>query len=75
MLKDLTKRKLSPWMLWHCQCPVKSRRDHGIGSVVDHIDVVVVRLTSDSGLCGYGEASPWPVFNGTAEGSLAAFDR
>jgi len=61
--------------VWHCQCPVNSQRDHGIGSVLDHIDVVIVQLTSESGLCGYGEASPWPVFNGTAEASLAAFDR
>ena len=73
--EKLDDEKIVAMDVWHCQCPVKSRRDHGIGSVVDHIDVVVVRLTSSSGLCGFGEASPWPVFNGTAEASLAAFDR
>lgn len=74
-LETRNDEKIVAMDVWHCQCPVKSRRDHGIGSVLDHIDVVIVRLTSESGLCGYGEASPWPVFNGTAEASLAAFDR
>lgn len=60
---------------WHCKLPVNARRDHGIGSVQGSIDVVVVRLTSESGAQGYGEASPWPVFCGTAEGCLAAFNR
>jgi len=72
---QLVDEKIVAMDVWHCQCPVKSRRDHGIGSVLDRIDVVIVRLTSESGLQGYGEASPWPVFNGTAEASLAAFDR
>jgi len=54
---------------------VNARRDHGIGSVVGNVDIVVVRVTSESGLQGFGEASPWPVFNGTAEASLAACDR
>lgn len=60
---------------WHCKVPVNARRDHGIGSVQGTIDVVVVRLTSESGLQGFGEASPWPVFCGTAEGCMAAFNR
>ncbi len=61
--------------VWHCQMPVTSRRDHGIGSVQGGVDVVVVRLTSESGAVGFGEASPWPVFCGIAEASVAAFDR
>ena len=60
---------------WYCKVPVNARRDHGIGSVQGTIDVVVVRLTSESGLHGFGEASPWPVFCGTAEGCMAAFSR
>jgi len=60
---------------WYCKMPVNARRDHGIGSVLGTVDTVVVRLTSESGATGFGEASPWPVFCGTAEASLAAFER
>jgi muconate cycloisomerase len=68
-------QKIVAMDVWHCQLPVKTRRDHGIGTVSDLIDVVIVRLTSESGETGYGEASPWSVFTGTAEASFAALDR
>lgn len=68
-------QKITSMAVWHAQLPVKTRRDHGIGTVADKIDVVIVRLTSESGETGYGEASPWPVFTGTAEGNFAALDR
>ena len=61
--------------VWHLSIPVVSRRDHGIGSVAGEIEIVIVRLTSSSGLEGFGEASPWPVFTGTAEANFAALDR
>jgi muconate cycloisomerase len=61
--------------LWHLQLPVNARRDHGIGSVEHSVDIVVLRLTSEDGTCGFGEASPWSVFTGSAEASFAALDR
>ncbi len=61
--------------VWHVALPVTSRRDHGIGTVADQVEVVIVRLTSESGEKGYGEASPWAVFTGTPEGNFAALDR
>lgn len=61
--------------LWHLALPVKSQRDHGIGTVSNTVDVVIVRLVSESGESGYGEASPWAVFTGTAESCFAALDR
>ena len=61
--------------VWHAKLPVNSVRDHGIGAVSDNIDIVVVKLTTSSGAVGYGEASPWSVFTGTAEASFAAIDR
>ena len=61
--------------LWHLALPVVSRRDHGIGSVDHAIEIVVLRLTSESGAVGYGEASPWSVFTGSPEASYAALDR
>ena len=71
----LLSQKIVAMDAWHCKVPVNARRDHGIGSVQGAVDVVVVRLTSESGLQGFGEASPWPVFCGTAEGCIAAFSR
>ncbi|MEM9205579.1 MAG: enolase C-terminal domain-like protein [Pseudomonadota bacterium] len=61
--------------LWHCEVPVVSKRDHGIGTVADKIDIVVVRLTSNDGAEGFGEASPWVVFTGPVEATYAALDR
>lgn len=61
--------------LWHLALPVRSRRDHGIGSVEGRVEVVVVRLTAEGGAVGYGEASPWSVFTGTPEAAFAALER
>ncbi len=68
-------QKITAMDVWHCQLPVKTRRDHGIGTVADKIDVVILRLSAESGMAGFGEASPWAVFTGTAEGNFAALDR
>lgn len=61
--------------VWHLQLPVNARRDHGIGSVEHSVDIVVLRLTSEDGTQGFGEASSWSVFTGSAEASLAALQR
>ena len=68
-------QKIVGFDLWHLQLPVNARRDHGIGSVEHKVDIVVLRLTAEGGACGYGEASPWSVFTGSAEASFAALDR
>ncbi|MEM8551454.1 MAG: enolase C-terminal domain-like protein, partial [Pseudomonadota bacterium] len=61
--------------LWHLSLPVRSRRDHGIGTVAGAVEVVIVRLTAEDGTEGYGEASPWSVFTGTTENAYSAIDR
>jgi len=61
--------------LWHLSVPVVARRDHGIGSVKEAVDVVILRLTAEDGTHGFGEASSWVVFTGSAEASFAALDR
>jgi len=68
-------QKIVAMDLWHVQLPVKTRRDHGIGTVANNIDAVIVRLTTEGGITGFGEASPWAVFTGTAESNFAALDR
>ncbi len=61
--------------VWHLQLPVNARRDHGIGSVEHVVDIVVLGLRSEDGTWGYGEASSWSVFTGSAEASYAALNR
>ncbi|WP_136656404.1 enolase C-terminal domain-like protein [Nitratireductor sp. XY-223] len=53
--------------------PVKATHSHGSGDV-SAIRSVVLELVADSGHTGWGEASPWPVFTGTAEASAAALN-
>ncbi|RMA43337.1 enolase C-terminal domain-like protein [Rhodophyticola porphyridii] len=66
---------ITEFALWHLSLPVNARRDHGIGSVEHAIEIVVLRLGAEGGQYGYGEASPWVVFTGSAEASFAALDR
>lgn len=61
--------------VWHCALPVVSRRDHGIGSVAGAVEVIILRLTTEGGVHGFGEASPWTVFTGSPEASFAALHR
>lgn len=69
------EQKIIALDVWQLALPVNARRDHGIGSVEHSIDIVVLRLTSEDGTQGWGEASPWSVFTGSAEASFAALDR
>ncbi|WP_299885278.1 enolase C-terminal domain-like protein [uncultured Ruegeria sp.] len=71
---DLTQT-ITGYDLWHLELPVTSRRDHGIGSVEGVCEVVILRLRSEDGSEGFGEASPWSVFTGTPEATYAALDR
>lgn len=61
--------------VWHLQLPVNARRDHGIGSVEHNVDIIVLEIGTDAGVSGFGEASCWSVFTGSAEASYAALDR
>lgn len=51
--------------------PAKAVHSHGSGDVAG-IHSVIVEIITDTGITGWGEASPWPVFTGTAEGATAA---
>ena len=56
----------------HCvTIPAKAVHSHGSGDV-GGINVALCELVTDSGLTGWGEVSPWPVFTGTLEGNAAA---
>ena len=75
MIINTIEQKIVEMDVWHLAIPVNSRRDHGIGTVEDKVEVIIVRLTAEDGLVGYGEASPWSVFTGTPEANFAALDR
>ncbi|MEM7693332.1 MAG: enolase C-terminal domain-like protein [Pseudomonadota bacterium] len=51
--------------------PARATHSHGTGDVAG-INAVLLELTTESGLTGWGEASPWPVFTGTVEANVAA---
>jgi muconate cycloisomerase len=51
--------------------PAKAVHSHGSGDVAG-INSVILEVVTDTGLTGWGEASPWPVFTGTREGNAAA---
>jgi muconate cycloisomerase len=60
--------------LFLVESPIKMARLQGVGNIKDTVKRVLVELTSSSGISGWGEAAPWEVFTGTAEGAFAAID-
>ena len=56
----------------HCvSIPARTTHSHGSGDI-SKISVVLCELKTNTGISGWGEASPWPVFSGTLEGNTAA---
>jgi muconate cycloisomerase len=51
--------------------PAKAVHSHGSGDVAG-IHSVILEVVTEGGITGWGEASPWPVFTGIAEGNAAA---
>lgn len=68
-------QKIIDFRVWHLDVPVVSRRDHGIGAIEGGFEVIILRLTSEDGTEGWGEAACWSVFTGTPEASFAALYR
>ncbi|OYU47005.1 MAG: cycloisomerase [Rhizobiales bacterium PAR1] len=58
--------------LFLIESPIKMKRLQGVGNVMGTVKRVLVELTASDGIVGWGEAAPWEVFTGTAEGTLAA---
>jgi len=47
--------------------PLKMKRRHGVGDIEQAMPGAIVKLTTDAGIVGWGEAAPWAGFTGTAE--------
>jgi muconate cycloisomerase len=60
--------------LFLIESPIKMARLQGVGNIKDTVKRVIVELTASDGVTGWGEAAPWEVFTGTAEGAFAALD-
>lgn len=60
--------------LFLVESPIKMARLQGVGNIKGTVKRVLVEMTSTSGIVGWGEAAPWEVFTGTAEGAFAAID-
>ncbi|MBV9735223.1 MAG: cycloisomerase [Acidisphaera sp.] len=54
--------------------PVRAVHSHGIGDMGGSTASVILRLDTDAGITGWGEAAPWVVFTGSAEANAAALD-
>ena len=61
-----TDQKIKEIKVHVINIPAKAVHSHGSGDVAN-INSVIVQITTDSGLTGWGEAAPWPVFTGTVE--------
>jgi muconate cycloisomerase len=52
--------------------PVLIKRRHGSGDVEGSVRNAILRLDTDTGITGWGDAAPWAVFTGTIEAAVAA---
>ncbi len=56
---------------------VRAIHAHGIGTMGGEAggsDSIILRLDTDAGITGWGEAAPWSVFTGSPEAAFAALD-
>ena len=54
--------------------PIRHAGLLGVGAL-EQIDLVIVRVNTDGGIVGVGEASPWPVFSDNAFAIKETIDR
>lgn len=52
--------------------PVRIPRRHGSGDVKGSVRNAILKLETDAGIAGWGDAAPWAVFTGTVEAAAAA---
>ncbi|MCC7048485.1 MAG: cycloisomerase [Alphaproteobacteria bacterium] len=54
--------------------PVRIKRRHGSGDVEGSVKNAILKLETDAGITGWGDAAPWAVFTGTIEACTAALN-
>lgn len=66
--------RIASAQVWAVTLQVNRVRRHGIGDISGAIRNVILRLETEGGIVGWGEASPWPAFTGTAEAAIGALN-
>ena len=65
---DITATSMTLWVI---ENQIAMKRCQGVGSIANKNKRIIIRIDTDSGLSGYGEAAPWAVFSGTNEAGVA----
>jgi muconate cycloisomerase len=65
--------RISAVSVFTVRIAARTVHSHGIGDVVGSTNVIL-RLDTDAGIAGWGEAAPWAVFTGLPETAAAALD-
>ncbi|HJU16112.1 MAG TPA: enolase C-terminal domain-like protein [Stellaceae bacterium] len=65
--------RISAVTVFTVRIAARTVHSHGIGDVADATNVIL-RLDTDAGITGWGEAAPWTIFTGSPEASAAALD-
>ena len=68
----MSDHRIVEMTVFRTSLPVRSVRSHGIGDIGGAVDNAILRLRTDSGIVGWGDAATWPAFTGTQENSAAA---
>jgi muconate cycloisomerase len=68
----LKQIKITAMTVFVTDIPVRLMRRHGSGDVAGSVKNAILRLETDAGITGWGDAAPWAVFTGTIEGNVAA---
>ena len=70
---ELVKQiKITAATVYITDIPVRLMRRHGSGDVAGSVKNAILKLETDAGITGWGDAAPWAVFTGTIEANAAA---
>ncbi len=64
--------KITAMTVFVTDIPVRLMRRHGSGDVAGSVKNAILKLETDAGITGWGDAAPWAVFTGTIEANVAA---
>ena len=64
--------KITALTVYVTDIPVRLMRRHGSGDVAGSVKNAILKLETDAGITGWGDAAPWAVFTGTIEANVAA---
>ena len=66
--------KVTAMTVFVTDIPVRLMRRHGSGDVAGSVKNAILKLETDAGITGWGDAAPWAVFTGTIEANVAALN-